>query len=35
VDNKAGYGFVGRGNEVYVIDTTRPDEPFARSRRWT
>ena len=29
VDNKAGYGFVGRGNQVYVIDTARPDEPFA------
>ena len=29
VDNKTGYGFTGKGNEVYVIDTTRVDEPFA------
>ncbi len=29
VDNKGGYGFVGRQNEVGVIDTTRPDEAYA------
>ena len=29
VDNKTGYGFTGRSNQVFVIDTTRIDEPFA------
>ncbi|MCB2002255.1 MAG: hypothetical protein KDH91_18690, partial [Rhodoferax sp.] len=28
VDNKGGYGFVGRQNELAIIDTARPDEPL-------
>ena len=32
VDNKGGYGFVGRQNELAILDTARPDEPLVREK---